>query len=483
MWRSCRGKNLLIALLLCAAPGRPQAQDAPRPAHLQALVDAARALPAEYHADVLLRLAATTAAADPAWKLELLEEAFAVAPNVLNPYKLRSAAQTPRNTREWLLGQAFNLDVDTLSLQCRAVRGMLALDARRAREMFARIPQPAPPQPGCESALIPDLRQFYETLQLVAGTDASLIGERIRTISSPAELAPAAALVRSAKLSPDDRLALITAYADRLAVFARDSESLGSAARDPELASQPVALAEAARREGIAVDGLMRAYRGFLAAYLSSTRCEEPAGSLAASWLEQFNERLRLPGYLVSTELPPIPPEDIHPQTVRPAPETKLYDSPEARELDSRLRRLRTLGDSVPLRQEDWRAEAQHILGALEQWTAQDDDIPVHFHEKAGFYFELLETAPAGPAAARIAASCVAFFANHPVAKAQPIEYLFELQRLLSLARQGDTAPRAAGPFETIERPGGSGAALASELANPRDPVIALYTALEHAAR
>ncbi|HOL70478.1 MAG TPA: hypothetical protein PLA43_12615 [Bryobacteraceae bacterium] len=470
--------------LLCVALGRPQAQDPQRPSHLQALVDAARALPAEYHADALLRLAATPAVADPAWKLELLEEAFSVAPNALNLYKRRCAAQTPRNTREWLLGQAFNLEVDTLSLQCRAVRGMLPLDARRAREMFARIPALTPPQTGCESALIPDLRLFYETLQLVAGNDPSLIMERIRMISSPAELAPAAALIRSAKLSPDDRLALITAYADRLAVFARNSESLGSAARDPELASQPVALAEAARREGIAVDGLMRAYREFLAACLGGTRCEEPAGSLAASWLERFNEKLRLPGYLVSTELLPIPPENIRPQTMRPAAETQLYASPEARELDSRLRRLRTLSDSASHREEDWRAEAQHILGALEQWTAEGGDIAVHFHEKAGFYFELLETAPAGPASARIAASCVAFFANHPLAKAQPLEYLFELQRLLSLARrQQDAAPRAAGPFEIIERPGGSSAALASELANPRDPVIAVYAALEQAAR
>ncbi len=421
---------------------------------------------------------------------ELLEEAFAAAPNALNLYKRRLAAQVEGNTREWILGQAFDLDVDTLSLQCRAVRGMLALDRRRAREMFAQIPPLAPPQPDCDSPLVPDIRLFYETLQLVAGPDASIIAQRIRLISSPAELAPAAALIRSARLSTDDRLALVTAYADRLAVFARNSESLGFATRDPELASQPVALAEAARREGIAVDGLMRAYREFLVAYLGGARCGEMIDSLAASWLEQFNERLRLPGYLVGTELPAIPPEDIHPPTVEPrANRQLLYASPKAKALDARLRRLRTGGgDTALLREQraapDWQAEAEQFLGALQEWTAADGDIAAHFHEKAGFYLELLEMAPAGPIAARIAASCVAFFGDHPVEKSQPVEFLFELQRLLKLARaEADAAPQAAGPFEAVERPAGNGAAVASELANSRDAVIALYAALEKATQ
>jgi hypothetical protein len=304
-------------------------------------------------------------------------------------------------------------------------------------------------------------------------------------MSSPAELAPASSLIRSAKLSQDDRRALITAYAERLAAFARSPESLGFASQDLELASQPVALAEAARREGIVVDDLMRAYRDFLAAYLGSARCCERTGTLGESWLEQFNERLRLPGYLVTTELPAISPDDIRPPDVdSPAKRQLLYTSPKASELDTRLRRLRNGGGEAAISLDqrtkaDWQAEAERFLGALDEWTAADGDIAGHFHEKAGFYVELLEMAPAGAIAAHIARSCAAFFADHPVEKSQPIEFLFELERLLKLARTAPGAPSgAAGPFEAIERPAGNGAAIASELANSRDAVIALYARL-----
>lgn len=477
----------MIALIACAVVCHAQTQRPALPAGVQALADAARALPAEYTADALLRLAASGAVSDPRWKRELLEEAFAAAPNARNTYKLRFAGEPAADTREWILGQAFDIEVDTLSLQCRAVRGMFALDRRRAREMFARIPPLALPPPDCGSPLAPDLKLFYQTLEIVAGGDAEIVAARIRLISSPAELAPAAALIRSVKVSTDNRRALVTAYAERLAAVARNSGSLGFAARDSELASQPVVLAEAARREGIAVDALMRAYRDFLVAYLGSARCGERIDSLSSSWLEQFNERLRLPGYLVTTELPAISPDDIRPASVEPlaAKRELLYTSPKAKELEALLQRLRTGGGEalLPVEQRttpDWQAEADRFVGSLEGWTPAGGEAAVHFHEKAGFYIELLEMAPAGSIASRIARSCVALFSDNPLEKTHPIEYLFELQRVLKLARTTPVAaPRTAGPFEAVERPAGSGAAIASELANSRDPVIALYTRLD----
>lgn len=494
-------------MLLLAAPCLPQADTRPpRPAEIEALIEMARALPADYAADALLRLAGSNRVSDPAWKRELLEEAFRLAPGAQHPYKRRFVAPLGAgSSREWILGQAYELELDTLSLECRAVRGMLAIDRGRARELFARIPPLNLPPPSCEDALVADVRLFYDTLETLAeqgftaaertrGDDAELIASRIRLIASPLELTPAAVLVRSVKLGAEERRGLVTAYADRLAQISRNGAELSFAARDLELASQPVTLAEAARRQGIMADGLMRSYREYLVKYLSGPRCDDrgPNGELiesfASSWLEQFNERLRLPPRLVTTELPPISPEEVSvPATGTRAKIQELYTTPKAKELDRRLQHLRSGGGdaALPLDQRvepDWQAEAEQFLGVLEDWTPEDGNAQANFHQKAGFYLDLIELAPPGPLAGRIARSCVSFLSDHPMEKSHPIEFLFELQRLLKLARS-PAEPAAAGPFEPIGRPNPGGPAIRSELANSRDAVIALYSGLGRIAR
>jgi hypothetical protein len=299
------------------------------------------------------------------------------------------------------------------------------------------------------------------------------MASRIGLIAPPAELAPAAALIRSAKASPDDRRALVTAYAERPAAIARSTGSFP--AHDLDLVSQPVALAEAARRDGIAVDGLVLAYREFLVKHLGGPRCGELADTLAESWREQFNERLRLPSYLVMSELAAIQPEDVRPLTLESRPKRHpLCASPKAKELDAQLRRLHT--ESALEKS----TAAERLLGALEEWTAGGGEVGMHFHEKAGFYLELLEMAPAGPLRARIARSWLAYPSGNPMEKTQPMQFLFELRRLLARARAAPAGtPQASGPFEAIEHPAGNAAAIADELADSRDAVIALYADLD----
>ena len=128
----------LVAFLLWPRSARHSRRGVPGgPRTGRARSDRAHA-PSGVRDDVLLRLAGSPRVVDPAWKRELLEEAWDRTHFIQEPYR-RAAPGAPADSRAAMLTDAYDMKLDRVSLQARAARAMLALSPARAREMFEWI--------------------------------------------------------------------------------------------------------------------------------------------------------------------------------------------------------------------------------------------------------------------------------------------------------------------------------------------------------
>ena len=175
------------------------------PPDLEAIAVAAGSAPAEFHADALLRLAESGKVADPAWKREMIEEAFAVTASARTPVPVRSvrAGRT-----------ASGPALDRLSLQVRAVNLMRSIDGRKARAMFAEVSKPSPRELECTDATWDDVSAWYSAAAHLVGTFSPAERRRqdhlnfavsaIASVVSVTEVAPAQAMLTVPDWRPDE---------------------------------------------------------------------------------------------------------------------------------------------------------------------------------------------------------------------------------------------------------------------------------------
>ena len=81
----------------------------------------ARSLPAEFAADVLIRVAAAPALRNHPRRKELLEDAFVLAAHARERFPLRTLPAVDPNSADYVLGRAAQLGLDTLKLQNRDI--------------------------------------------------------------------------------------------------------------------------------------------------------------------------------------------------------------------------------------------------------------------------------------------------------------------------------------------------------------------------
>src|SRR5258708_29480640 len=109
---------------------------------LSRIVDLAQAVPPEFSASFLLRVAAARLR-DRVWKKELLEQAFQSAGLAQQPVRRKGiAAGVVARSRAEVMSMGFDQRLDRLSLQSLAASEMLKLDKAKALEMFQAISIP-----------------------------------------------------------------------------------------------------------------------------------------------------------------------------------------------------------------------------------------------------------------------------------------------------------------------------------------------------
>ena len=108
-------------------------------------------------ADVMIRLAGSARVADPAWRRELLDEAFMRAYGAQEQYRRSSGQPIPPDSRQGAQFLAFATALTRVSLQVRVSQLMAFTDPTRARELFEWIDLNL--SPGvCDDPLVPDIR-------------------------------------------------------------------------------------------------------------------------------------------------------------------------------------------------------------------------------------------------------------------------------------------------------------------------------------
>jgi len=200
---------VLIPALFAAPPAKLREP-------FQSIADLANAAPPEFAADALLRIAESGQLSNRNARRELVEQAFQAAASSKFPVRMRAIQGATTDTESGSLSQAYALDLDTLSLQSRAVRDMLPLDPARARDLFGQIIKPTLAALSCDDALVYQPDAYYQALSAVVnggftpkekakGEQFNLLMGVAGLATSPSEIAPLAAAIQGSSLTEPQR--------------------------------------------------------------------------------------------------------------------------------------------------------------------------------------------------------------------------------------------------------------------------------------
>ncbi|MCX6622363.1 MAG: hypothetical protein NTY38_15095 [Acidobacteria bacterium] len=456
-----------LLAVFAAADGAPE-----RSEKIRQLVDSARSLPPEFAADVALRLADSDAIQEKAWKLELYEAAFqlAGAARAAGPGKL---AYNLPDSRQRFEGLAAGLGLDRASIQLRAVLGILRQKPGRARELFAQVTVPAPTKLTCADALVSDPGIYYETLgkifeqaytpeERAEQEPVRMLLAAVQSASSSVQLAPLAKALLAIRVTQQQRELLTGAFAARLGQANDDDRTYNYALVEQQFAARMNGLIERAGASGQALADTWKAFSG---RQEKATRCQGvlneqtfkmPLGDMTAAASLNPDEKL-----------PNKPELALH---VKPYPADE-----DARKLTELVRGLwiSSAGQLMSPEQKqeaEWRSKALDAVSAVDGWQPASSDNAVDvFHEKLALYRGLLQAGAGPELQERVLQSYLNSLCGSGIQSDRPAEWLVELHVLLDLIRTPKGIPAQGQLREAILK----------ELVGARNPVAAIYGALE----
>ena len=420
-----------------------------RPVAIETLVAYARAAPAEFASDALIRIAESPKVVDPDWKRELLEEAFRRAPDAQYPVR-RSYIGGMVDTRPGYLSYAFDLRLDALSLQCRAVKAMLSVDKKVARALFSEISPKLKLEPlGCEDALIYDVKEFYELLAEIVKTTFSPEGKRqnqhiefltsyIEGITSSAQVGPISKAILAVKHTPSQLSLLIYSFGNALKNLPADDRSFTHVVLRDSSGGGITELAEACKQMEVPREALLKGYRTYLVTHLSAGRCADNLPNGNRGYVPRMVEYLNKHLWPES----PISEEVIKPSKISGRAQIYEYwSTPAAKRMLMGVKRLRFGTGAVRLTDAEketlsWRIELAEYLNDLKGWDAQTEKIAAdYFHQKSNMFAALSEIVPAGPARDEVMASFIGFLRENFIQRESRIEWLLHAKQLLDMAQ------------------------------------------------
>ncbi|MBZ5625038.1 MAG: hypothetical protein LAQ69_41000 [Acidobacteriia bacterium] len=480
---------LLSALCASFFPLTPLASAA-APGDIDALIRGALAVPGEFSADALIRIAALDKI-EKNRRIELLAQAFQRASGAQQAYK-RHAAPMRQDGSVGYWNRVYSQDLDTLSLRLRAVEEMLPLDSVKARELFLQIPSVATPRVKCEEFQVYDVGRFYDLLGKIAqqsftepetadGAPFKLLQKYSGTWTSPVEAAPMARVIAAAKVKDADFRTLVASFAGALGKVYGDDRSF---AYSIAIGKEIQALAEECKRRQVSPLPLLEGYRLYLVVNLSAARCADddlmqggkasfaafavqPTEQPTGDFVSFFNDKLRMP-----------PLQAIHEEEATPsrlegvATGLRVCQDVECRALADPYRGLVFGPNGLPYRpaereKPEWQARFQAVLSTLSNWKESSGATPAeYFREKCAAYGDLLGLAPNGPSREAALHAVLDFVNSNPFQTANRMEWFLPVNALIG--RVG-LDPLGLGKF-------------ADALRKASDPVIAMYASLEAVA-
>ncbi|MGA9769536.1 MAG: hypothetical protein WBV94_10880 [Blastocatellia bacterium] len=450
-----------------------------RPDELVYFVNNVRSAQPEFAADLLIRLALSDKITDPAWKSEMLEEAFRLAPDVQQPFKRAFKTWNPIDTRAGFLGYTFELELDTLSLQCRAVKAMLKIDKAKALSLFNEIPKLKLEPVGCEESLIYDVSSYYSLLAGLAQTAFDkkesqrnehiyFLESRINDVVSPVQIGSVAEAISAIKLSPDETQRLVSALGSVLGKISGRDRAFWFSDRTTE-AGMSKLLAVCQERE-IATDGLLKAYRFYLVKQLSGSRCADPYDwfkGAGKNYTAAFNSRM-LPK--TAKNIQPISADEIKPSEITGEESLYLYwQSHKSQEFLAKAQKLNLGIDNKRISDTerntaDWRSKVNDFVKDMANWHKEDEKSEEdYFHQKCILYVGLLDVLMLGSTRDYVMKNYVSLLNEFDLQRDSRIEWFWQARHIIQIVT---TAP------------GEIRSKLMGELDVSRNTILYLYTEL-----
>jgi hypothetical protein len=397
----------LFCCLLTWTAGNAEIAKLPEP--YQSIAELARGAPPEFTADALLRIIELGRLPDPNARRDLIEEAFRIAAAAKFPARMHGLPGTTTDTASGSLSRAYDLKLDALSLESRAVRNMVQVDAAYARKLFGDIARPSLAQATCDDALVYDLSDFYQALSVVANStfnskerakDAHLnfLYDYLGQATSPLEIVSLALVIQSAGVTTPQRQGLWARLGGLLESIQPDDRSFSASL--PALNALSIPELQAS----------LEKYRQ------KSRGCESDASS--------------------------APPNSAKngPPSAKKADTPKLdsyWQSASSQQLLVPGKKLRFDKNNTPLSDADratpeWQQQAADYLNQLADWTAgQETSEADYYHEKCTVLAALIELVPPGSESDKVLADYVDFVNNSDLYRESPAEWFLEPWSLL----------------------------------------------------
>jgi hypothetical protein len=455
------------------------------------LIDELRAAPPEFAADSMIKLSPHPEI-DDEWKVEILEEAFRIAFDAQYPYKMKHLSESQAETRTGYKSMAFNLKMDRLSLQLRAILNLLQLDQKKARSLWSEMRKLKIPALRCEETLLYDIADYYRTMAEMArraftreemkiGEEMHFVDSHIVNIAFPAEVAEAAFSIMELKTTSLQFNLLVETYGRALENVAIDNRSFWFGA--DRLSASVLALAAACERQSFPAGFLLNRYRDYLAVQLRAPRCADnlmsagrPAPSpmfatnvnVVREDLEDVKYTLRRfgvekqPKFVTDINMalsrydyiPKITDDDIKPRKVDGAARFHPYwTTPRARSLFEKVQvlrfgqapkqtaRRRSNNPPRPLsfderQSPEWQYQLSHFLREMAEWKPEHEASKHdYFHQKCRLFNELLELSPNSAMRLRMTDEYMAFLEHNRFECESFIEWFLHVSDLLRRIR------------------------------------------------
>src|SRR6185503_2629174 len=172
-------------------------------------------------------------------RVELLNQAFQAASRVAEPVRKKSWA-TLVDSRSGYGERAFDLELDRLSIQSRAISAVIPLDPVLAREMFQSVVLPKVQPLDCKDSLVPDFTAYYLMVVAIAErcftpddikaqAHVQFLNDQIEAVRSVSQVSAVLKAVAGARLSDDEFSRVVLSLAKAFGQVSGDPRSFAFA--------------------------------------------------------------------------------------------------------------------------------------------------------------------------------------------------------------------------------------------------------------
>lgn len=447
-----------------AAPAsKASANDEKRAAEIETFITYAQSVPPEFSADLLIQLVESGEIKDTKRRQDLLVEAFYTAAKAKEQVKLVALPGSAVDSRAGYRATAARAGLDTLSLQSRAIRALVPLNKKKARQLFSEIKFKLEPV-SCENTLGYDVEAFFTTIQTITqsgfsaeenrrGELASFVENYISKINSPNQIQPAVKLLLSLQTTDLELEILGRAFSNALQQIPIDDRSF-AAPWNSTVGSMDELIALFNRR-GLSTDKLVEAYRTYLVNQLSGPRCADTASKqqqeLESDLVSHFNEKLRSISY---TKIPAIGEDEIKPVKREGSARNDAYwTSAKSKSILVRVKKLRFSGPGKEFTEAEkqsaeWQSQLSELLKELASWSAEDEKSEEdYFHQKSVIYYALFKSIPADAQYDGMRDEALRDFAamlsSSPLQKEKPAEWFLHAKVLIDRVNKAQPGERA----------------------------------------